>query len=297
MLRELRLGPVSRGQFQYDVAGDGSLVYMNVATGRWGGTLGWVGADGAMEEIVTIDDDLGPRHPRMSPDGRRVVLNKGPGQGLALYDLDRSSLAPLTAQDEGNYPSWSRDGQVVTFASDRSGTFALYQIAADGSGATSTVTQGERAAFSSDWAPDGSVLVFYDISISTGRDIRLWYPDGTTSTFLATEFGEWSPRVSPDGRWMAYISDRSGEDRVYLQPFPEGGPVVDVSTDYGHEAVWSPDGSQLFFRDATSMMFVDVTTDPDRPVGRPQVLFQDSYLRDPSMSGMQTTMWPQTGAS
>jgi serine/threonine-protein kinase len=268
------------GQYQYDVARDGSLVYLSEFGGGTGGTLGWVGPDGEMEEILKIDEGSPPRNPRLSPDGRRVALGFIGNGALGLYDLDRASLSPFTERT-GNYPSWSPDGTVVTFSSGDSGVSTLYQRTADGSGVTSRLTEGDRSAFGSDWAPDGSALVFYDVNTSTGRDIKLLYPDGSRSTFLATEFGEWSPRISPDGRWVAYLSDRSGEARVYLQPFPAGGPVVDVSVGFANEAVWSRDGGQLFFRDATTMQAVEMTGDPERPVGIPRVLFQDPYDRDP----------------
>ena len=103
---------------------------------------------------------------------------------------------------------------------------------------------------------------------------------GEPELVLGTPFNERNPRFSPDGRWLAYTSDQSGRDEVYVRPYPGPGPVTTVSTTGGTEAVWSPDGSELFYRTPEQLMVVSVDgTDGFRPAV-PQVLFSDPYTRN-----------------
>ena len=115
----------------------------------------------------------------------------------------------------------------------------------------------------------------------------LWYADasGTPSPFLQSEFNEYVPRISPDGQWVAYVSDQSGDERVYLQPFPDGGRIVSVSAGHGTEPVWSKDGRELFYRDGVRMMAVEVDAS-DGSVGGAQVLFEGNYTLDPLSLGV-----------
>ena len=108
------------------------------------------------------------------------------------------------------------------------------------------------------------------------------------SPFLVTEFNESNPRLSPDGRWIAYASDQSAEFRIYVRPFPGGERVIPVSTGAGSQAVWSRDGRTLFYRNRNQMLAVAVEPGPEFMVGETTVLFEEPYLLDPSNSGAQT---------
>ena len=108
---------------------------------------------------------------------------------------------------------------------------------------------------------------------------------GAPHVFLATEFDERSPRVSPDGRWVAYVSDQPGERRVFVQPFPEGGEAVWVSPGWGTEVAWSRDGRELFYRNRTSLMTVPVDTREGFSQAVPVPLFEDTYELDPWGNG------------
>ena len=98
--------------------------------------------------------------------------------------------------------------------------------------------------------------------------------------FPATTFNETGPRISPNGKWLAYVSDQAGEARVFVQAFPEGGELLPVSTGLGTEVVWSRDGTELFYRDGEAMWAVDVETEGAFAAGTPTLLFEAPYAPD-----------------
>ena len=104
--------------------------------------------------------------------------------------------------------------------------------------------------------------------------------DGNPTPFLVTEDDERAPRFSHDGQWVAYVSDQAGEDRVYVQAFPDGGEVIPISTGTGTEPVWSRAGGELFYRDGNQMLVVEIATEPTLRAGRPRVLFEGPYEMD-----------------
>ncbi len=124
-----------------------------------------------------------------------------------------------------------------------------------------------------DWAPDGERFL-----VTSGEDIWWTAVGGTPQPFIVTESSERNPRFSPNGRWVAYVSDQTGERRVFLQRFPEGGPPVPVSPGPGVEPVWSSDGRELYYRSDAAVVAVPV--DPGSgTVGTSQDLFDDVYER------------------
>jgi serine/threonine-protein kinase len=108
---------------------------------------------------------------------------------------------------------------------------------------------------------------------------------GDPEPFLVTPFQERAAAFSPDGRWLAYVSDESGQDEVYVQPYPGPGPQFTVSTAGGREPVWSPDGSELFYRTQDQLMVVAVEPGDTFRGDTPRPLFADPYVRDPSVVG------------
>ena len=121
----------------------------------------------------------------------------------------------------------------------------------------------------------------------TQRDLWMLPQGGEPTPLLATEFNERAPRLSPDGRWLAYVSDQAGEDRVYVRSFPDGAGVITVSTGPGTEPVWARDGSELFYRNGNQMFAAAITMEPTFSVGRRSPLFDDRYALDPSRIGIQ----------
>jgi eukaryotic-like serine/threonine-protein kinase len=123
------------------------------------------------------------------------------------------------------------------------------------------------------------VLAYVEINPTTGYDVwvvRL--SDRIAQPLLRTDFNEAAPTFSPDGNWLAYISDESGRYEVYVQPYPGPGGKYQISIEGGTEPVWNPNGKELFYRSGDKMMAVDVATQPSFSVGKPSVLFQKPYL-------------------
>ena len=125
------------------------------------------------------------------------------------------------------------------------------------------------------------MLAFVSLSAETAQDIWLLEPHETAKPrlFLQTRFREGAPVFSPDGRWLAYVSDESGRPEVYVRPFPGPGEKWTISAGGGIEPVWPRHGRQLFYRSGDAMMAVDVSTQPTFSAGKPRRLFEKAYAR------------------
>jgi len=261
-----------------------------------GGTLVWVSRDG---EATHLEADHQPGQyasPRVSPDGSRVAVSlaedPGGGGGLSdlwVFDLTRGTRSRITF--EGNnrfFPVWTHDGTRLTWADGITSANRLVWAPADGSGPVSTLLEKAGPQFPTDWSPDGQVLAFYESHPETQRDLWVLPMSGnqTPELFLRTPFQERAATFSPDGRWLAYVSNKSGQDEVYVRPYPGPGEEHVISTRGGKEPVWSPDGHELFYRRADEMMVVAVDTAEMFHAGPPTVMFVGRYDLDNSAGGL-----------
>ena len=208
---------------------------------------------------------------RFSPDGKRlaVTLRSSTGAEVWTYEIERGILSPL-AKDAGSGPIWTADGTaVVARKGSRSG---LSLIAVDGSGKAEQLTKKGRQTPGS-WSPDGDVLAFAENVPGTNWDIFLLSLGGEPQPFLATEFDENQPMFSPDGRWIAFQSNRSGRSEVSVKPYPEGGRIEPISTDGGTSPLWAHSGRELFYRNGEKVMVVSIQTEPTFKAEAPRLLF------------------------
>jgi len=245
------------------------------------GRLVWVDRKGA-EQPLGVPNEY--RSPQVSPDGRRVAVTaEERGGQIWIYELGREVFFRLTF-DEGSgnvNPVWAPDGKRVTFPSGTPPN--LFWQPADGSGNPERLTTSEYDQTPSSWSPDGQMLAFDEVNSTTGYDIwTLRLSDRKAQPFLRTRFNERAPRFSPDGRWLAYVSDESGPYEIYVQAYPGPGGKWQISTDGGTEPVWNPNGQELFYRNGNKMMAVDVTTQPSFSGGKPRMLFEGGYVPAPA---------------
>jgi serine/threonine-protein kinase len=218
--------------------------------------------------------------PRLAPDGRRIAVEVS-GQ-VWIYDTARDTLTRLTfAGTQNDGPAWTPDGTRIAVRSNREGApGGIFWQMADGSGGDERLSTPEQVAdLAQSFSPDGQFIAFTRPDPKTQRDLWiLSVKDRSRKVFLATPATEGAGRFSPDGRWLAYVSDESGRPEIYVQPFPGPGGKWQISTDGGSEPAWNPNGRELFYRTGDSMMAVPVTTQPSFSAGRPTELFKGTYL-------------------
>src|SRR5712692_774487 len=282
------------GAAQYSFSATGSLVYVSGSVQSARRRLVWVSRNGAEQPLAA------PPHayvfPRLSPDGRRVAVTiQEQETQVWLYDLTRETLTRLTFEGNQNYnPVWTPDGKRIAFESTKEGPLNLFWQLADGSGGLERLNTSEYAQVPFSWSPDGQLLAFIEVNPTTQRDIwvlRMSDPSPGSGQvpsaasgqgrkaqpFLRTPFDETLPRFSPDGHWLAYISDESGRYEIYVQPYPGPGGKWQISTEGGTAPVWNPNGRELFYRSGDKMMAVDIATQPGFAAGTPRMLFEGPY--------------------
>ena len=224
--------------------------------------------------------------PSISPDGKRIALafREDGERHVWIYDIERDSLNRLTFEGVDNAPLiWTPDGNWITFQSDRDGGDILYQKPADGSGPAERLTTTQKTQTPTSWSPDGSVLAFHEVSPETSRDIWVLAieGDGKPQLLISSPSVDCCAVFSPDGEWLAYVSNEAGQPHVYVSPYPEPTVKWLVSGQEGGGApVWSPDGTELFYQSGAQMermMAVTVHTEPTFSAETPQELFEGSY--------------------
>ena len=267
--------------------GGTSLVY-EPGTGPAGdaSTLVWVDREGH-EEIVAAES-----HPyaavTLSPDGGRAALQvNAENIDLIIYDVARDTPTRFTFDPGADqYPVWTPDGERVVLASTRGGGLDLYWKAADGTGQVERLTTSENLRAPSAVSPDGMTLLFTEIRPETGADVGALSLDGDHAVewLLESDANSAFAEISPDGRWVTYVSDESGQSEIYVQPFPN---VDDgrwqISQDGGVAPRWGPDSRELFFQTSdgpgtpATLMVSVVDTDPAFAPGIPGLLFEGPY--------------------
>jgi serine/threonine-protein kinase len=223
----------------------------------------------------------------LSPDGRYLAVGIGAGSGLNIWikQLDTGPSTRLTFGNQDRRPAWSSDGTQVAFIRDSANSSAVFARLADGSGPDRLLARIDRMVQEVTWAPDGRwVIVRTDNTTSGAGDLVGVRIDGDSAIvpMVASEFSELHPDVSPDGRWLAYTSNESGINEVYVRPFPNTETVRwQVSNGGGASPVWSHDGTELFFLDGDQYLAVaevQASAGVTFSVGRVRQLFDASGI-------------------
>ncbi|MBZ5514226.1 MAG: serine/threonine-protein kinase, partial [Acidobacteriia bacterium] len=262
---------------QFCISTSGSLVYAS------GGilpdqenSLVWVDHKGKTEPIASFKAPF--YAPRLSPDGQRIAYSSLGMEGhIWVYDLNRGTATQLTSEGMSEFAVWTPDGRHAVFDLVKAGVPNIYWQPIDRSSPMEQLTQSEYFQWPESWTPDGETLAFVEShpDMETGDDIQLLHlRDRRVTPFLNSRFIEDFPEFSPDGRWLAYISDESGRREVYVQAFPGPGGKWQVSNEGGTAPLWSRNGRQLFYWRQNQVFEVDVETGSGFSASKPRLLFE-----------------------
>jgi serine/threonine-protein kinase len=291
------------GAAKHALADDGTLVYVPSNTATVGRReLVWVERDGREEPIaVPVRDYV---NVSLSPDGTRAAFGLANDSGnvdIWTSELARGSLSRLTTHEAGDgYPLWGPGGLRVAFASNRNGPFEVFWQIEDGSeDAERLVAIESESVIPFDWSPDGTTLFAVATLPGTGRDVGRGSVEepGSWEPLIQSAANEWWPKISPNGQWLAYTSDETGRNEVYVLRFPALENRRPISVGGGHAPSWSADGRELFYLRAPTggapdaLMRVAIDIDEAEPPslipGTPERLFDWQYYWDPGFQFYQ----------
>jgi serine/threonine-protein kinase len=243
--------------------------------------LVWVDRSGAAQPVPMPPGNYA--NPSLAPDDSSlaVTVQVNADRNIWVYHVDKDTFTPLTFGPSNSWAVWHPDGTRIAYAANLPGTsWDLHWKPADGSGTAEALLTRPEIQHPGAFAPDGTLL-FDDVGPG-GWDVWALTPGRpeTLRPLLASPANESSASVSPDGRWLAYMSNESGRNQVYVQSFPGAESRRQVSIEGGEEPQWSRAGTELFFRNVNAMVAIDVTLGSAFSHGKPRILFEGSYSYD-----------------
>jgi Tol biopolymer transport system component len=276
----------SDGYSNLAVGSDGTLVYAPSSIMEYPVELVWSDRAG---QVTPTGLPVGRyTSPRLSPDGRTlaVAVKEQGNTDIWLHDLQRGTRTRFTFSPTSDFnPVWSVEGRKVYYNGEEP-QYTIYSRPADGSAGPTLLLKEPVDTIPTSASPDGRLLVFTRSDPVSDSDIWLLPLDGSgpTRPFIKSDFAEAKGVVSPDGRWLAYMSNESGREEVYAMRFPEGGTRVQVSIDGGDEPQWSARGDEIVFRGAGAFHATAVdlraARADDLVKGRPRRIFSRAFDED-----------------
>jgi Tol biopolymer transport system component len=283
----------------FALSNKGSLVYATGPSAQQ--RLVWVDRKGQVAPFT--EHPATYLYPRFSPDGKFVAVNED--DHIWIYNVESGRRLRLTLEAQNFVPVWTPDGEAVTFGSYRLGSVNLYLKKISENNPAELLLERANRQYPISWSPDGSSLFFAESLSSSGGDVWVFHQEGNSdpSPVLQGPFNERWARLSPDGQWLAYVSDESGQDEVYVRPFPGPGATLPISAEGGGNPIWSADGRELFYLRENQVVVVNITPDVSLQADKPQVLFEGQFIRDQccgtsydiSPDGQQFVMVQQDG--
>jgi serine/threonine-protein kinase len=250
------------GGAQVAFALDGTMVFVPGVAQTVSNQIDWMTRDGKASSLRSVKASWA--NPKFSPNGQQIALEiyDGKQRDIWVYEWARDTMTQLTFDAASDrYPVWTPDGKRIVFASDRGKTTAgptnLYWINADGTGEPTRLTDSPNSQVPTSWHLSGKFLVFFEDRAGTtswdlmmlpmdGDAVRGWTP-GKPTVFLSTPATEVTPMFSPDGRWVAYMSNDGGTNEIFVRPFPGPGGMWKVSSGGGLWPTWSETSRELLF--------------------------------------------------
>jgi eukaryotic-like serine/threonine-protein kinase len=287
------------GAGQLSTARDGSLVYISGGTSIGDHELVFVDKTTGAARVITSR-----RRPyedfTLSPDGRMIATTiEGAVTDTWIHDIARDAEVRFTVGVEHRDPIWSPDGKLVVYDGYKDGKWCLFTKPMDGSGKEELLLSSQNPIGALSWTPDKKFFLYNTYSPKTGNDILMAAMDGDRKPqpLVQTQFDEQWASLSPDGRWLAYTSDESGQLEAYVIPFPgnsgAGSGKWRISSDGGDHPQWAPNGRELYYYTAAAsgsqanstigqnlkMIAVPIDTKSGFQPGKPRVLFEGPYFQ------------------
>jgi roadblock/LC7 domain-containing protein len=268
------------GTAYFDISPDGDLAYAAGPVENGERVLHWVDRQGKATPLP-----LPPRpylNPRISPDGKLLAVEvEGPNHDFYSYDFARAVMSRITNDGTSHAPIWSPDGKRIAFRTWKGGKMTLAWMPADRSGPEEMMVNVPAWQSAVSFSPDGKYLAFDQVAFDSAREDGVWMMpltgDRQPRPFARSKFPVGAGKFSPDGKWVVYCSMESGKAEIYVQPWPGPGPKIQISSEGGMDPMWRRDGKEIFYRNASKMMAVPVSTQASFQAGRPQLLWEGEY--------------------
>ena len=269
------------GHAHFDISQNGVLAFVEWSPASWTAddrSIVWVDRNGISTEATPRRDAFGTLS--MSPDCTRAAVTVVQERSLTqieIFEIRTMTWSQLTTG--GGYksgPVWSPDATRIAFSNNVSGRYQVYTTASDFSSDKSTLLfEHHTSALPCSFSPAGDLVFFERVGVKQVDILRLAADGDAVLDVVRGPFREWGGAVSPNGAWLAYLSDRSGIMEVYVEPFPDGGPRTQISNGGGSVPRWARRGDELFYINGAQLIAVAVRTRPDFAVtGQRQVLFE-----------------------
>ena len=280
-------GIVTTAPFQhalFSTSDDGTLVYAPGGTAIVRNALVWVDRGGHTTAIPFPLQQY--EEPRLSRDDNQVAMTirvTSANADIWTADLKRNALTRLTFDPgEEETPAWTPDDQRIAYAATHSGRRSIFWRQADGTGPEQQIVASQGPSghlHMGSFSPDGRTVAYTDYTEASAADILVMsLIDRKPRAFLVTQSNERGPQFSTNGRFIAYSSNESARDEVYVQSFPGPGGKWQISGAGGREPVWSRTGKEIFYRNGDKMMAVDVETTGRFTATTPHLLFTGHFV-------------------
>ncbi|MFQ5448141.1 MAG: hypothetical protein ACE5FF_14550, partial [Saprospiraceae bacterium] len=254
---------------------DGTLIYAPVEKGSQKKQIISMNRDGEKQDVFDLRRDF--YHISFSPDESKIAVTVGRenAQVWIIHPV-KQEFSQFTFEGSNSFPIWTPDGKHITYSSNRNGSSNIYMKAIKAETAEVQLTSGDNRQLPTSWSADGTVLAFCEDHPDSNLDIMLlkFDSDTTVQSLISTRFNEQEAKFSPNGKWVAYTSDKSGRNEIYVQSYSGDAAPVRVSEKGGSSPIWHPNSQRLYFRQRNTLMSVSIKTKPVFEADKPEEMFK-----------------------